>query len=221
MSNEKPTFDLDGLQESLQQVLGELSSRAGFLKDIQITHHSLLQQEEKRLGRTLGPDHDRVQWLQVRLGHSLEVAKALEKELEVVRIRAPEVEEKDALLHGRITDDHGRGLTNVNVSLEDEKGQVIRFLGEATTDISGYYALRVDPEKIARMSRIEGQSGYLSVRSKSGKVLHREIEPIKIAEGDRRYLDIALKREGLWPVGRTQPPRKKEEESGGREPPSP
>ncbi len=217
MNEEGPTHRLEDLEAALREVFGEPPVGLDALRDIHLIHRSLLQHEERRLTKRLGRKHPRVRGLGARLEHNLSLIKGFEVQVELAAIRVPEVEAKDALIHGRVADEHQRGLTGLTVEVEDERGKTVRFLGKADTDASGYFALRVDPATVARLSKVEGEGGYLTVRTRTGKLVHREPALVKLAEGDRVFVQVGLKREDLRPVqkGKNGVARKEGDKGGG------
>jgi hypothetical protein len=90
-----------------------------------------------------------------------------------------------------------RGVGGLFVSMEDEEGRTLTPLGRSETDASGYYALVVDPEAIERVSEAAREGVFLTVRTGKDEVVHREFDPLRIAEGDRGTVEVVVKREDL------------------------
>jgi hypothetical protein len=194
---EKAKSQLQDLQAALGRIESDRLKALTNLKEIQVVSQVLLQREADRLSRKLGKDHPRARQLTARLKGNRDFVGAIEVELEVARIRVPEVGASDVLIHGRVADENNRGLTGLNVVVEDEAGETIARLGTAKTDASGYYALRVDEDTLARLSEAERTGGYLTVRNSAGEVVQRESKPLDLAPGGRVVLNIPLRRESV------------------------
>lgn len=199
---------IEELQNALNQIDVDQLTALDNLRHIQIVGQALFQGEASRLGQKLGKDHPRVQELEMQIKRNHGLVNGLEVAQEIARIRIPEVEEGNALVHGRVTDENYRGLAGLTVYAEDETGATVNSLDKAETDLSGYYALQVDPGTIAQLSDIGGL--YLVVATEDGKVVHRESEPLELTESTRTILDIVLRRDDLAPTRREPKPRKKE-----------
>lgn len=192
---------IEELQNALSQVEADRLTALDGLRQIQIISQTLFQGEATRLSQKLGEDHPRVRELEMQIERNPSLVNDLEVAQEVARIRVPEVEESGALIHGRVTDENRRGVAGLTVYAEDEAGETIDSLDAAETDLSGYYALQVDPDTVAQLSDVGGL--YLVVAAEDGEVVHRESEPLTLAAGDRIVVDITLKR-GDMTVVRTE-----------------
>lgn len=171
------------------------------LKDVQIISHALFQHEARRLSRKLGNDHPRVQQLQARLQENVNFIQDLEIQQEISEIRVPEVGETDALIHGRLVDENRRGIAGLTVFLENEAGNMLRFLGTSQTDKCGYYALAIDAAALARLSEKQCGEVYLAVCTPKGKVIYRDTNLLKLTEGARVLTEIPFRRRDLTPIG--------------------
>ena len=180
------------------------------LREIQVLSQSMLQREAKRLSRKLGAEHPRVRQLEAQLEHNCRLVQELEVELEVASIQTPRVEEDEALIHGRVTDEHRRGIAGLIVHAQDESGQELQFLGSAETDDVGYYALRIDPVAVERLAEEAVGKIDLVVGTKAGEVVHREPVPLKPGKGERIIASVALQPEETGPE-KWQPAEQRDE----------
>jgi len=199
------------LLAALAEVIGERPEGANILKDVQVIQHSLFQSEARRLGRKLGEDHPRTRQMQARVQANLDVVQEIEVALETGRIRVPEVEEDDVLIHGRVVDEKRRGLSGLTVSVEDRNGRPVSSVGRVDTDASGYYAFTVDPATAAKLAKAQREGVFLAVRTDTGELVHRQSEPLRLAKGGRVILDVELgetrgrARSSRQPTGKQSP----------------
>jgi hypothetical protein len=212
MASDEITGGLDDLLAALQQVVGGHLEAASLLKDVHIMQHSLFQHEVMRLERKLGSDHPRTQQMQARLEANLDLIREIETTSEVARIRVPPVEERGALIHGRVVDENGLGLAGLVVFLEDRSRQPIPSLRQPTTDASGYYALSIDSATMERLDKVQAKVVGLAIRTQTGEIVRPEPVPLKLAAGESTFSEIALNREDLsfresnrWPAGGSGP----------------
>ena len=203
MKSQIPGDIIKKLQESLNEITNERSKGLSDLKDIQIIKRGLLQHEEKRLNKKLGKDHPRTQQLKGKLEHNLEFVKDLEVELEIAKIKIPEVPEDETLIHGRVVDENYRGIKELAVYMTDDKGKVLANLGKGKVDDSGYYSIVANSDTIEGMSEVLKEGVFLTVRDKKDKVIHRYPDPIKIIDKDRIFTEIVLDKEDLITVRET------------------
>ena len=208
MTNKPPT-DVQDLADRINQLVEQLtSSRGEALADarsLQMAGQGLLQREERRLSHKLGQDHPRVQQLRQRRESMLGNIQRLSAEKQITEIRPPELQENQALVHGRVLDERAQGIQGMQISLVDEKGSPLPH-STATTASSGYYALKLDPGQISG-----DQKGLLTVSTVTGRVVYRAEEPVEIKSGRQTTVEIQLNRRELSKPG---PP-------GGEPPPAP
>ena len=197
MKRKQSTNDMEELQAMLDQFLGQHAEQLAILKSVHAMRHALLQQEARRLNRKLGKAHPRVRRLEAQLRQSQELAEDIAVEWETARIQVPEAKEDDVLIQGRVLDENRRGLTGLTVYVEDEKGNAVRSL-MVETDLSGYYALKIDPATAERLSKA-GES-FLTMRTRTGRVIHREPASLHLTKGNRIFIDVALRRASLTPI---------------------
>lgn len=168
------------------------------VQELQVMGRVLLQNEAARMDRKLGKHHPRSRSLRASLDHNLDSISELEVELEISRISPPEVEENQTLVHGRVVDENGRGAPGLFVSVTDEAGRTLHFLGRAETDASGYYALVIDPDALRREARAVESGVFVTVGTGQDEIIHRKFEPLEISEGERKLVEeVVLDREVL------------------------
>ena len=169
------------------------------VRDAQVVIGSLLQHETKRLEGKLGKDNLRVQQVKASLKRNQTIARDLEVELEIAKIRVPEVDPKDSLIHGRIVDENRRGWRGLAVYLADVQGNIIHALGKAQTDASGYYALPIKAETLKQVAESIKDGVLVVVYNSKGELIYRHKNPVMLVGGDRNLVEIVLKRSDLKP----------------------
>lgn len=182
---------LDQVRADLSQ--GQLSALEE-MRQFYVLHGTLLQQEKYRLSRKLGEDHPRVKKLEVGIKQNTKLARGLKVQLEVSKIQVPEVPDGGALVHGRVTDENGRGIAGLTLAGETAQKRRSSILSPTETDGSGYFAFPIDTEVLTRLQKAQV---FLAVRSKQAKVLYRDKEPLKLAAGDKLAKQIVLERKIL------------------------
>ena len=192
---------LERLTGTLEEFFANLensgSEALNELKELEITSRVLLQNEAARLDRKLGEDHPRSRALRSSLEQNLENIIEVTAATQIAAITVPKVDENQTLIHGRVIDEESRGVGDLFVSVEDEEGRTLTPLGRSETDASGYYALVVDPDELEKVSEAAKEGVFLTVRTGKDEVVHREFDPLRIAEGDRETVEVVLKREDL------------------------
>lgn len=199
------TFDPERLAEEIDQLEGHArvvrrQSLDG-LRTLQSAVGALLRNESHRLRRKLGDEHPRVQGAEEGRAHQREMMQEVEAALAVTRIDVPEADEGEMLIHGRITDTSQRGIQNLVVELEDDRGRRITRLDAVETGPSGYYAIVVDEKE---MERVSGREAFVRVRRPDGRVVHRHREPVQIAPGRHRLVEVAVDRAAAQPGSPTK-----------------
>lgn len=172
----------------------------GFI-DFQVLGDALFQEEAQRLEKKLGSNHPRVQRLKTHLKHSPERIRHLEVELELAKIKVPEVGEQDVLIHGRVVDPDERGIAGLTVFLESADGKVKQELARAQTDASGYYAFPIKADSLPKEETFK--TVVLAIRTRedlTGNVVYRHPDPLKLEPGSRQAIDIPLNRSDLSPI---------------------
>ncbi len=204
-----------GLRDGRLEALSEV-------QEIQVMGRVLLQNEAARMDRKLGKNHPRTRSLRTSLEQNLGSISDLGIELETSSISPPGVEERQTLVHGRVVDENGRGVPGLFVSVADEGGRILHFLGRSQTDAFGYYALVIDPDALRRESRAVESGVFVTVGTGQDELIHRKFEPLEISEGERKLVEeVVLDREVLmgerrqseyWRVVEREETREKEPE---------
>jgi hypothetical protein len=192
---------LVGLTGTLEELFASLEdSRSEALeevKELEIASRVLLQNEAMRLDRKVGRDHPRTRALRSSLEQNLNNITEFTAATQIAAITVPKVDENQTLIHGRVIDEQFRGVGGLFVSIEDEEGRILTPLGRSETDASGYYALVIDPDTLEKVSEAAKEGVFLTVRTRKDKVVHREFNPLRIAEGDRGIVEVVVEREDL------------------------
>lgn len=198
MMNDERLVGLTGTLEELFASLEDSRSETlDEVKELQILSRVLLQNEAARLDKEFGRDHPRTRALRSSLEQNLNNIMGLTVETQIAAITIPKVDENQTLIHGRVIDEEFRGVGELFVSIEDEEGRTLTPLGRSETDASGYYALVVDPDALEKVSEAAREGVFLTVRTSKDEVVHREFNPLSIAEGDRGIVEVVVKREDL------------------------
>ncbi|WP_017296928.1 OmpA family protein [Nodosilinea nodulosa] len=166
-------------------------------RDTQVALGALLQTEAQRLAKKYGPDHGRVQQISASLQRNATAVQDLNVELELIIIQPPEVDDKAALVQGRISDQNGQGIVGLIVFLGNEERKAYRFLGAAETDLSGYYALTIASDALAKLPEAAPDGVFLTVGTRQGKVVYQGSEALQIKAGDRLTQEATLNRTEL------------------------
>lgn len=170
-------------------------------RDFQVLGDALFQEEAQRLEKKLGSNHPRVQRLKTHLKHSPERIRHLEVELELAKIKVPEVGEQDVLIHGRVVDPDERGISGLTVFLESADGKVKQDLARAQTDASGYYAFPIKADSSPKEGAVK--TVVLAIRTRedlTGNVVYRHPDRLTLKPGSRQVINIPLNRSDLSPI---------------------
>jgi len=180
---EKLDFAFDGLD----------SERAKGLQRLKIFHlikNDGAVREQNRLKAKYGAEHPRVKKLDERLTYNIGLSKELDVEIERTEITQPFFDINTWMVHGRVLDKEGKGISELTMSLYDKNKVWVEELGHACTDDRGYYSIRyrIKPEKKQEIP--ETRELFLTVTDSAFKVLHRETEPffVKIGQIDFRLI---------------------------------
>jgi len=213
MAVKKPTDEeifanLDFAFDGLDQERGKGLRR---LETVQAIRHDAATRERSRLAAKYGEEHSKVKKLDERLTYDAGVSKELSVEIERAGIKVPSFDVNTWMVHGRVLNSEGKGMSGLTVSLYDKEKNWVEELGYACTDDRGYYAIRykVDPKEKSRVA--ESQELFLTVTDSQFKVLHRETEPVFVVIGQIDFRLIVMKDEG----GICPPPEPGDDQTGG------
>ncbi len=170
----------ENIPPEVTQKIIEAFNQAGYanintlqqVRDVQVVMGSLLQHETKRLEKKLGKENRRVQQFQASIKRNKTITRDLEVELEIAKIRVPEVDPEDSLIHGRIADENRRGWVGLVVYLADVRGNIIHPLGKAKTEVSGYYALPIPAETLKRVAESIKEGVLVVVCNSKGELIY-------------------------------------------------
>jgi hypothetical protein len=195
----------DNFPREVRNTITEVFSDAGSanidalqqVQDVQVVMGSLLQHEAKRLEKKLGRENRRVQQIQSTIKRNQAISRDLEVEREIAKIRVPEVDEKDSLIHGRVVDENRRGWSGLTVYLANSQGNTIGALGNAQTQDSGYYALTIKGEMLGQVASIR-EGVFVVICNSKGELIYRHKDLLKLVGGDRILVaNIVLKRSDI------------------------
>lgn len=153
---------------------------------------SQIKRDTVRLEEKLGLDLPREENHQTRMRPNAEPVSGLKIAQALSNLKLPPVPEGGALVYGRVVDTLLRGIANLQIALYDEKGRLLKSLGESETDTSGYYSLVLDTKKAKTKTILEG--GQLAISTPAGNIVFKEPTPIQLHSGQRRRLDLTLKK---------------------------
>jgi hypothetical protein len=142
--------DLSQLVEALNE---ETVATLGNAREVQLAARVLMEAEAVRLAAKLGAEAPRVQALKAAAAARVEVAQALDVEVQIASVRVPRVAQTDTLLHGRITDQSLTRVAGVAVQLVDAGGKPVAGVPAVQTDAQGYYAFVLKPEQAAALAK--------------------------------------------------------------------
>lgn len=175
MTNEHNSVE-DGigkeLQEAFKNLEDDVQKTLESLREIEILSHAMLQREVDRLSRKLGSDDPRVQRLEIQLVNKLSLIKVLEAEVELVKIRVPEVDPDEWIVQGEVVDGESKqGMGGVMVSLHDKDVVFDDILGASLTDDEGYFEITYRSEAFRDLFETRPDL-YVKVLDATGKTLY-------------------------------------------------
>ncbi len=182
------------------------SARLDALNEVHSAGQMLLQLEANRLRRKHGAQDPRVLQIEARLLNHQKTRQNLQVEQDAVPPEVEKTRDDEVVIYGRVHDKRLMGVSDLEVTLEDDKGQVVRAAGTVKTSASGQYEMRISPSAAAKLA---GQELYLSVSAPNQKVVLRETEPLTFEKGAVVSRDLSLdveRRQAAAPVPRTPRP---------------
>lgn len=150
----------------------------------------LLKYERARSEKQWGKENLRTKLVEEQLKHNFDVTDNLEVESELAKIKVPDVGENDALIHGRVFMENHRGIMGLNICMMYKKRIV--YQSSAETDASGYYAFVINPEALKQIQPYLKRGVQIAVTTKKGALIYLHKPLLKIAEGDRKLVEIVL-----------------------------
>ena len=127
------------------------------------------------------------------------------------------------IVEGQVTDEDGRGLPGFAVHMADSEGKAITTGRAVVTDDSGSFSVTVDARTARSLVRVGKDEVSLEISSESGEEVYRRGQPLKIAVGGRKVVEVVLNKEairaGKAPGEPAPETEKRERKPGGRTPP--
>lgn len=183
---------LAGVLAGLTSIGGERLEPFQQIRATQSAYRVLLQHETERLTRLRGEDDPRVLQMRNRLARNLTLVEHFEAEDQRRRTEVRKSSEKEALIHGRITDESARGLVGFSVMVTDEAGKDLG-VAEANVDDTGYFAVPITEEQAARLAA-ENTRVYVAIKNRAGEICERRPISRSVGPGVRVTETVTLSR---------------------------
>jgi hypothetical protein len=185
------------LQNQLTQAARQRIATLEDATRLRAAMQALLQHEARRIESKFGSQHPRTKTLEARVQANVALMRGLEIERQLLQIKVPAVDERAALVHGRVVDQEGFGIDRLVVALVEPSGAPIRETTDSTTDDSGYFAIVVDSETIDRLLGAARGGVFLAVLTSRRRPLVQQPRPLLLAQGARLTVSIVLDRSDL------------------------
>lgn len=186
----RPSHEVDDFKKEFEQGLDALDTQRlqslERMRAMQQVETEALAREHERLTAKYGGEHRRVQHLADQLDYSRSLVQSLDLEIEKARINVPEIDEKQALVHGRVLRPNRRGIPDLTVWFVDAEHERIDMPGHTCTDERGYFAVCF-PE-----ARTDDRTLFLRLSDASGRVLHRSTDAVTPEAGRIVYIEVVL-----------------------------
>jgi hypothetical protein len=181
-----------GLDDLMAGRLAALDNAVGAHAALQ----SLLLNEVQRLQAKFGPDDPRTKEIAVRTQANVEKLQQLQAERQATGIQLPEVPADAGSIYGRVVDEDGLGIDRLVVYLVDAAGARIN-INASTTDATGFFAIVLDADTLARISKAASNAIFVAVSTPKGRLLYSQPNPITLTSGMQLLLEIRLRRSDL------------------------
>jgi PASTA domain len=181
-----------GLDDLTAGRLAALDNAVGVHAGLQ----SLVLNEALRLQAKFGPDDPRAKDIAVRAQANVEKLQQLQVERQATGIQLPEVADDGGLIYGRVVDEDDLGIDRLVVYLVDAAGVRIN-INASTTDATGFFAIVLDPDALARINKASANGVFVAVSTPRGRLLYSQPNPITLTGGMRLLLEIRLRRSDL------------------------
>ena len=197
----------EALRTGLTRLGGERRDAFGPAIAGQLAVRKELEREAARIAFKFGSDHPRTIALRSALVSNRALIHDLSVEMELAHIEVPEVDEDDALLHGRVMDPDKFGIRGLVACLVDDTGKPVADIKDSVTDASGYFAILIGSDDIKQI--VKHRNGvFLAVLTNRGRRIYQDLKPRRLAKGDRISADVVLVRSEILEGGPVvQPPR--------------
>ncbi|MDY6979976.1 MAG: hypothetical protein SV201_08850 [Pseudomonadota bacterium] len=184
--------------EEKTETAAEQSDQYGLqiLRDMQSLSRVLASRELRRLKNKLGEEHPRVRDLQRGLKRTAASLQDAEKTRDDINRKVPETEPGETLMHGKIKDELGKGVTGLSVVLHDQSGNELE-IDNVRTDKTGYFSTKISSEV---MEQAKNTDWTFSVRRDDGIVIYSHENNIKLAPEKNLLINAVVSRDKLRPV---------------------
>jgi len=221
---------LESFNEGLNSLFDLRVSELSQFRNLRGVARVAMQAELARAEDAYGPNDPRTLNLKSRLEVNKNVLRAIEVETDLVAAKPVSPPgEGELLIEGRVADSKGRGAPSLVGALTDANRQRIRAVEPATTDRSGYFALRLAEPVLAKLREAYKEGVYLAVYTQKNVLANWREKPITLDAKEVPFIEVTLEPEITRPPrtgpgsGKpsTEPPSKKTEAAErGEKPPS-
>ena len=170
-------YELDGLRE---------------IREIQELRKVLVKIEYDQIQSVHGEEHQDFERLSREIEKSENFINLLDTKREMAEIQVAEIKPDEALVHGRVVDEHLRGRKGLFVHLEDDQGKHVPEIKPVSTDSAGYYAFKFDAEMLSKGIIDDSSDLFFAVRDKAGKLFHREPVTLSLDKGKRVVREVVF-----------------------------
>lgn len=166
------------------------------LTDMQSLGRVLATRELRRLKNKFGDSDPRVKDLQDGLKRTFSSLQETEKMKSNLAVIIPETEEGETLLHGKIKDEAGKGVSGLTVMMHDSNGNELA-VDKARTDSAGYFFAKISPQL---MDKAREADWVFSIRRDDGEVIYTHDNTIKLAAEKNLLINTVVSRDKLRPA---------------------
>ncbi len=182
------------LSESLDTMETAQAGSAQDLRNLQTASRAALQTELRRATARYGAEDPKTLRVKSLVARNETTLRMLETRSELAEIKpAPRVE-GEVLIEGRLADTKGRAIPRMSVALADEKGNRIRQIEPVTAEAGGYFAIRIEESKAARLREAYPGGVYPLVLSSRGATLHVGQEAAALEPAKAKFMQVELDR---------------------------
>ena len=169
--------------------------RSGALDDLrtyQQGKRKVLQREETRLIKKLGPDHQKV----IAVGAKIRTIDNMAKDLDVLiteaNIKVESVDKNTWKIHGKVIDKDRKGIKGLTVALYDEKGKWLSEMGYGCTNDQGYFSITYATDDKTEQKVSPDKKLFLYLLDKKHNILYKDSVPLIVSLGNIDYKTIYL-----------------------------
>ncbi len=185
---------VDKIENAAKCLDEERSQGLEQLQTLQTVKNTILEREQKRLTQKYGANHPRTQKVTRRLTYNRGLQQELDREIDRSKIQVPVIDADTWLVNGRVLTREGQGISELTISLFNEKNRWIRELGFTCTDERGYFAIAYSPQNASPegVTIPDSQPLTLTVTDSDRQILHQEKRPLFVTLGAIDYREIIL-----------------------------